>query len=88
MKKCKYYVCCIILIAMFVTSSCGNHKNTQQSDTHQGSGAETPDIAQQPGLAEKGNHGSVLASYGVVLPVSRPSIYVDVAGYASGREKR
>ena len=41
------------------------HKNTQQSDTHQGSGAETPDIAQQPGLAEKGNHGSVLASYGV-----------------------
>ncbi len=88
MKKCKYYVCCIILIAMFVTSSCGNHKNTQQSDTHQGSGAETPDIAQQPGLAEKGNHGSVLASYGVVLPVSRPSIYVDVAGYASGREKK
>lgn len=84
----KYLACCIILAVIFVTDSCGSQKKAQQPDTNQGNGAETADMAQQPGLTEKGNYGSVLASYGVALPVSRPSIYVDVAGYAAGREKK
>lgn len=84
----RYIVCCVILATILVTGSCGNQENTQQSDTHQGNLADTVDITQQPVLPEKGNYGSVLASYGVALPVSRPSIYVNVAGYASGREKK
>lgn len=84
----KYIACCIILATVLATGSCGNQGNTQQPDTYQGNVADTVDLAQQPGLAEKGNYGSVLVSYGVVLPVSRPSVYVNVAGYVSGREKK
>lgn len=84
----KYITCCVILATILVMGSCGNRENTQQSDTHPGNVTDAADLAQQPGLTEKGNYGSVLASHGVVLPVSRPSVYVDVAGYASGREKR
>lgn len=73
---------------MMIASSCGNQGRTQKQDAQQGSGVETTDMAQQSGTAQQESYGSVLASYGVTLPVSRPSIYVDLAGYASGREKK
>lgn len=84
----RYIVCCIVLAGLLVTGSCGNQGNMPQSDTQQGIGTDTVDMAQQQGLPDKANYGSALASYGVVLPVSRPSIYVSVAGYVSGREKK
>lgn len=87
-KKRRPVICCLVLAVMLVVSSCGNQKRTPQADTHQGSGMQSADMAQQPGSAQKESYGAVLASYGVELPVSRPGIYVDVAGYVAGREKK
>ncbi|MDE5696226.1 MAG: glycoside hydrolase family 9 protein [Lachnospiraceae bacterium] len=88
-KKFRYHIlCCVILAVILVAGACGRQEKTQQSEAHQGSGTETADTAQQAGSAQQESYGSVLASYGVVLPVSRPSIYVDAAGYVSGREKK
>lgn len=84
----RFAVCWVILAVIFVISSCGSHTSTLQPDTQHANGAETPDMAQQPGAAQQENYGTVLASYGVALPVSRPGIYVDVAGYVPGREKK
>ncbi len=84
----KYIVCYFILAVILVTSSCGSQGKAPQSDPHLGSGTETTDMAQPSGSAQNDSYGSVLASYGVVLPVSRPSIYVDAAGYVTGREKK
>lgn len=85
----KYAMCCVILAVILAANACGSPGKTQQPDTQQGSKTDTADTAQQSGLANhQGNFGTVLTSYGVALPVSRPSIYVDVAGYASGREKK
>ncbi|MDE6940943.1 MAG: hypothetical protein K2P40_08395, partial [Lachnospiraceae bacterium] len=76
------------MAVIFVMGSCGSPGSAQQPESNQGSGTETADAAQQPGLDENESYGSLLASHGVALPVSRPSIYVDVAGYVSGREKK
>lgn len=84
----QYLICCVILGAVLASGSCGRQEKAQQPDTHQGSGIETTDTAQQSGSAQKKSYGSVLALYGVEMPVSGPSIYVDVAGYVSGREKQ
>ena len=70
----KYTVCLFILSAVLVTSSCGSQGKAPQSDPHQGSGADTTDMAQQPGTAQNDRYGSVRASYGVVMPGSRPSV--------------
>ena len=87
-------LCCIILAVMMTASSCGDQGKAQKPDAQQGSGAETTDMVQQfgtvqqSGTAQMESYGAALASYGVTLPVSRPSIYVDVAGYVTGREKK
>lgn len=87
-KFCRCAACWAIILAMLMTASCGSQRKAQQQDTRQGGGAESADMAQRPGLTEKGNYGAALAAQGVELPVSRPSIYVDVVGYVAGREKR
>lgn len=87
-------LCCIILAVMMTASSCGDQGKAQKPDAQQGSGAETTDMVQQfgtvqqSGTAQMESYGAALASNGVTLPVSRPSIYVDVAGYVTGREKK
>ena len=86
-KLHKYLACCVILPVIMVLGSCGS-QGKNQPDVRQGSGADAADTGQQPGAAERESYGSVLASYGISLPVSRPGIYVDVTGYVSGREKK
>lgn len=92
-KFYKNILCSIILVVMMMSSSCGDQGGAQKPDAQQGNRVETTDMAQQSGTASQSgvaqmeSYGSLLASYGVTLPVSRPSIYVDVAGYVTGREK-
>ena len=78
----------LLLSAILVLSSCGSQGKVAQPDAYQGSGTETTDMAQQSGSVQNASYGSVLASYGVALPVSRPGIYVNVAGYVADREKK
>ncbi|MDE7478535.1 MAG: glycoside hydrolase family 9 protein [Lachnospiraceae bacterium] len=79
---------CIVLMVCLVLVSCASPKKMQQSDSYQGSASDTMDKAQTLASGQRQGYGTVFASYGVALPVSRPSIYVDVAGYVSGREKK
>lgn len=85
-RKCIF--CGIMLTVIMTAASCGIQGKTQQQDAKQGNGADMTGMAQDSGAAQQESFGSVLASYGVALPVSRPSIYVDVAGYVPGREKK
>ena len=72
-KLHKYLACCVILAVIMVLGSCGS-QGKNQPDVRQGSGADAADTGQQPGAAERESYGSVLASYGISLPVSIPGI--------------
>lgn len=87
-KYRKHIMCYFISALMLVTVSCNRTRTEQQPSTQQGSRTEGTDIVQQSGQAQKQSYGAVLASYGVALPVSRPGIYVNVAGYVTDREKK
>lgn len=87
-KLHKYIVCGILASVISVMGSCGSPGSTRQQESNPGGGTKTVDASRQPGLEEKESYGALLASHGVALPASRPSIYVDVAGYVSGREKK
>lgn len=81
-NSCKNIICCLVLAASLAAVSCGSQGGTQPSDP------EAADRTQPSGSAQGTGYGSVLASYGVAIPVSRPSVCVDVAGYVSDREKK
>lgn len=85
--SCKNNICYLILILSLLLSSCGSKESAQQPDSSNNA-AESTDTAPQADAAQQEHYGSVLASYGVALPVSRPSIYVNVAGYVAGRDKK
>lgn len=87
-KLHKYIVCGILAAVISVMGSCGSPGSARQQESNPGGGTKTVDASRQPGLEEKESYGALLASHGVALPASRPSIYVDVAGYVSGREKK
>lgn len=81
----KLFIICLALAA----AVCGCAGTGQAKDDNQqpGTGA-VQDGTQQPDAVQEKGYGSVLAAYGVSAPVSSPGIYVDVAGYVAGREKR
>lgn len=85
--------CCVALVLVLSCASCGGLTscaglNLSLQGTHQGKETAEPENPQQPATVQKNGYGTVLASYGVEMPVSTPSIYVDAAGYVSGREKK
>ena len=51
-KLHRYIVCGILVAVIFVMGSCGSPGSAQQPESNQGSGTETADAAQQPGLDE------------------------------------
>lgn len=82
---CRTVLCCLSLILGALACACTNGKQPpaekQQADESAADGTQQAEPAPETGF------GTVLASYGVEAPVSRPAIYVDMAGYAAGREK-
>lgn len=83
-----YLVCLAAVFVCLLSVSCAGAGKTPQSEQRQGNKTETADQVQQHAEEQNGGYGAALAASGVTLPVSRPSIYVDVAGYVSGREKK
>lgn len=66
--------------------ACAIGRQTHNDSAQQGGIVQ--DAAEQPESTQETGYGSVLAAYGIEAPVSRPGIYVNMAGYVSGREKR
>lgn len=82
----KKFLACAALAFCLVLCACGSFQNSQQSGMHQGSEADAADKALEAGQGE--GYRALLASQGVSLPVSVPSVYADVTGYVVGREKK
>lgn len=81
----KMILFCLVLSFGLSVISCENRKQPQ-ADKQQANDSAA-EGTQQAEPAPGTGFGTVLASYGVEAPVSRPAIYVDMAGYAAGREK-
>ena len=80
-------VCSLILVLSLVMTACGDYaaaSNPLQKTTK--TSGNTDD--QQALSNSNDDYGKILAAYGIPLPQSRPSIYVDEAGYVTGREKK
>ena len=80
-------VCSLILVLSLVMTACGDYaaaSNPLQKTTK--TSGNTDD--QQALSNSNDDYGKILVAYGIPLPQSRPSIYVDEAGYVTGREKK
>ena len=84
---CRIVLCCLALGMGIAVTACGGKKQPQ-ADGQQINDNVVSDNTQQTASAQEKGYGTLLASYGVEAPVSRPAIYVDMAGYAAGREKK
>lgn len=88
MNKYIVRICSGILILTLTVTACGAFK-TSQTDAAKGTDSTSADNLQQQSLfGSNTGYGSVLAAQGIEAPVSRPSIYVDAAGYVTEREKK
>ena len=80
-------VCSLILVLSLVMTACGDYaaaSNPLQKTTK--TSGNTDD--QQALSNSNDDYGKILAAYGIPLPQSSPGIYVDEAGYVTGREKK
>lgn len=82
----KMVLYCLALALCLSVISCDGRKKPQADKTQTNDSAA--EGTQQAESAPETGFGTVLASYGVEAPVSRPAIYVNMAGYVSGREKK
>ncbi|MDE7321396.1 MAG: hypothetical protein K2N73_01460 [Lachnospiraceae bacterium] len=83
----KIILCCLALSLCLSVSACANRKQPP-ADRQPANDSAAADGTHQDEPAQEKGFGSVIASYGVEAPVSRPAIYVDMAGYVVGREKK
>lgn len=75
--------CCLATALLLAVTACGNF-GASPKDAEKGSGDAAADNAADNNMG----YGSALTARGISIPVSRPCIYVDRAGYVSGREKK
>ena len=80
-------LCCIVLVLVIAVTACGDSGaavNLIKKTT-----AATDNAENQQSLSDDNDsYGKILASYGISIPQSSPSVYVDEAGYETGREKQ
>ena len=75
-----------MLAFCLILCSCGSFQDAQQPGMGNETEAEAADKA--PEAVQQEGYGTLLASQGIALPVSVPSVYADVTGYVTGREKK
>lgn len=81
----RFWVCAVLAFCL-ILCSCGSFQNAQQPGMGNETEAEAADKA--PEAVQQEGYGTLLASQGIALPVSVPSVYADVTGYVTGREKK
>lgn len=80
-------LCCIILVLSLAVTACGNFSTV--SNPLKKTATTTDNTENQQSLSGSNDgYGKILAAYGISIPQSSPSIYVDEAGYEAGREKK
>lgn len=81
-------LCGVALLLGLVLCSCKSLQSAQQPGMHPGTETEMEAADKTPDAEQEEGYGSLLVSQGITLPVSLPSVYVDVTGYAADREKK
>ena len=81
----RFWVCAVLAFCL-ILCSCGSFQDAQQPGMGNETEAEAADKA--PEAVQQEGYGTLLASQGIALPVSVPSVYADVTGYVTGREKK
>lgn len=80
-------LCCILLVLSLTVTACGD--TTVVSNLLTKTTAAADDAESGQSLSGKNDeYGKLLASYGISIPKSSLSIYVDESGYEVGREKK
>lgn len=77
----------MLVVALSVTA-CGTLGAAQTEVSKSTANASADGTAQQSLFGGSSGYGTVLAAQGIEAPVSKPSIYVDMAGYVTDREKK